>query len=215
MSLTKHKNQQGYLLVHAVELLVGISLLGIAAFHGQDWWQDSKRDSFYQSLKDLETLVWEYRENNGRWPGDCNNNEVIEGVVVSMGEDVQFRISNEELDFADDSCAVNSVREYPSHLMSELRQFKMNTFFMDSKDILKYSDEISFYIGSLLIDEDVNQTNAIIANGISEDLAEWLELRVDGEAESQSVNYSGRIRFWKQPQGDSILLTYLFDSDIL
>jgi len=216
MSLKIHKKQKGYLLVHAAELLVGISLLGIAAVHGQDWWQGSKRDSFYHSLKDLETLIWEYRESNGRWPGDCNNNQMIEGLVVSIGEAVQIRGSNGGLDLGDYSCALNSASENSSHFVSELRLFKPDIYYGDFGDKLEYSDSISFQAGTLLID-DVNQTNAIIADGVSEDLAEWLELKVDGEAEadSQNANYSGRIRFWNQPQGDGVIFTYLFNSEIL
>jgi len=211
MSLKIHKKHKGYLVVHAAELLVGISLLGMVAFHGLNWWEDSKRDTFYQSLKDLETVVWEYRESNGRWPGDCNNNQVIEGLVVRVGDSVQTQNSNMGLDLDYSSCSADAGSENFSHLVSELRLFKPDTLFGKFGSKLEYTDDTPFQIGALLIDEGVNETNVIIADGISTDLAKWLELKIDGISDAQDSNNFGRTRFWKNAEGD-VTFVYLIDS---
>jgi len=211
MSLKTHKKHKGYLVVHAAELLVGISLLGMVAFHGQNWWEDSKRDTFYQSLKDLETLVWEYRESNGRWPGDCDNNQVIEGFVVRVGESVQAQNSNMGLGLDNSTCASNARSGNSSQQITELKLFKHDALIGKFENKFEYTAGTPLQIGALTIDNDTSQSNVIIADGISVDLAKWLELKIDGISDVQDANNSGRTRFWKNAQGD-VTFVYLIDS---
>jgi len=170
------KRQRGHFLVHAAEAMVGIALLGIAVVQGQNWWEETKVKSVYTQLKELETLVWDYREEYGRWPGDCDNNGVIDrriaiGAVKSLSLLHKSQTCNE-------SDGMNSDPNLES---------------------VKSSNQVEFYIESILVEGKI--ANAIIINNIHDEALRFLDSRIDGT----SAIDSGRVIKWSS-ESQSVFL---------
>lgn len=77
-------NEKGFTLVELAIVLVIIGLLLGAVLKGQSLIDNAKVKSLYKSdYQDIIAAVYGYYDRYGKYPGDSNNNGVIDGLVTN------------------------------------------------------------------------------------------------------------------------------------
>lgn len=200
----KKERQSGFTLVNLAGLVVSGGLALGVAVQGPGVVNDFRYASFYKELKTLENQAWEYRDDAGRWPGDCRASGVIEPKPENKSSLVMQTISN-------DANACSSGEE--------LRQAGL----LDDEQVEKglvHDFDGYFQLGHALLDESGKKVgNVIVAYGLPTDVAHWLDHRVDGSMNGEH----GRIRRWdEQDKGSAwpsdakqtVSVAYFFDQKL-
>jgi len=207
----KKSKQNGQLVVNLAEILVSAGLVVGAGMQAQSLWQSYQYETYYNDLKSVETVLWDFKMSKGHWPGDCDKDGVID---FFLNNDQKHTVASHQ------ACAFSSAsQDAMVRLFSEL----------DSVNLL--NDPISHLFGSdsnqqmklahrLALESDPQ--NVLVVSNIETDLAKWLDNRVDG---SSTAN-SGRIRLaethnvgsgdkWPtMSEIDSVNIVYYFDSKL-
>ena len=196
---------KGYTLVRMAELLVTISLVGILIFHLTTWWHDHERASFLQSLKELETLAWQYRDNYGKWPIECDSNP----IVTTADQSIKFIFKRDSL--LDEGLNFNNCEETKENYIN-LEVVSTDSSLTSRKVTLdKLSNSTKFVVGAINEKAISSQLNSVFAFNVPLDLANWLDREIDG----QSADSHGRIRFWSMSDNNEyVLLGYIIETRI-
>ena len=201
------KTAKGYMLVRVAELLVVLSLLGFLVFQLVTWWHIQQRESFLKSLKELETVVWQYKGEKGKWPAECDKNPIV-AIADQRHELIINRGSLKEESIVLQNCEKSRLEHDASDtlLSIELESSAKTNLTLD-----KLSSLSTFAVGAVAGRAASKQLNSIFAFKVPADLAVWLDKEIDGQEE----NSQGRIRFWNLANNnDTVLLSYIIDSQI-
>ena len=199
------------MIVNLAEILVSAGLVIGAAFQAQVFWEEYQYESYYDELKQVETVLWDYKSQTGRWLGDCNRDGVIDfGNLASNSTSA----SNKTLCNFDVRSQDASMR-----VLTDLA----NTNMLDDHLRAVFANEGNPRMQvSFVPQENAEGKNVLIAFKLKAKQAQWLDERIDGMA---SVD-QGRIRIW-QPEPEHtandwskidssalIDVAYYFDSKI-
>ncbi len=204
-SLTANR-REGQFVVNLAEILVSTGLVIGAVFQAQLFLQDYQFESYYDELKGVETALWEYKAVTGYWPGDCD-----EDGVIDIG------MSDGTLQASNNMCAYD-VRSQEAMLkvFTDLASANM----LDDNLRAKFADEKGQYMqlahGAAY---GAEAKNMLVAFDVTVELAQWLDEKIDGVMAADA----GRIRRWggRELQGwpaaekvDVVSIAYYFDSKI-
>ena len=79
----KGKMQKGFTLVELAIVLVIAGIILVGVLKGTDAINKAKVERMVADIKGLQASILEFQKRNGRFPGDCNNNGVIQLAVTA------------------------------------------------------------------------------------------------------------------------------------
>ncbi|MDH3325119.1 MAG: hypothetical protein OEM38_00205 [Gammaproteobacteria bacterium] len=205
-SLTANR-QDGQFIVNLAEILVSAGLVIGAAFQAQVFVQNYQFESYYDDLKAVETVLWDYKGVTGRWPGDCNADGVIDiGVVKNAAKNVSGGSCAFDLGSEDAIMRVLSDLASANMLDDNLRA----EFANEGKPRIQLAHDMHY---------GAQAQNVLVAFDVSVELAEWLDNKIDGGLASNE----GRVRLWgpnlnqewpKLEESTQVSIAYYFDTKI-
>ena len=199
--------QEGQFVINLAEILVSAGLVVGAAFQAEAFLQDYQFESYYDELKSVETVLWDYKAATGRWPGDCDSNGVID-----IG-----KMDSKESAGLENNCAFEiGSQDAIIRILSDLASANL----LDDNLRAEFANEGS---PRMQLAHDANYgadaQNVLVAFDVSPELAQWLDNKIDGV----SSVHEGRIRLWDAKQiqewpnpneSDVVSIAYYFDSKI-
>jgi len=78
MRMQRLRNREGFTLVELAIVLVIIGIILGAVLKGQTLIDNSRAKRVQSDIKGLEAMIWTYFDRNGRLPGDCDQDGIIE-----------------------------------------------------------------------------------------------------------------------------------------
>jgi len=213
------ERQKGFTLVNVAALVVSSGVAFGVAVQGPDMLDAAKYERFQQDLSQMENVVWDYKTNTKRWPGDCNQDGVISYQPqhkVSSDVSPEHFVS-ETSSAASEACQrLGTGTESVNASFADLRLSGL-TDDVSNRVISKHSLGDFFQIGHAQFSQ-TRSANVIVAYGIPASVARYVDNQWDGSESGQQ----GRIRRWDTqadgatwPEGDQkVSLAYYFDQKL-
>ncbi|MDH5301315.1 MAG: hypothetical protein OEW58_08140 [Gammaproteobacteria bacterium] len=194
------KREEGTVVIKAAASVVVAGILFAAAVEGAGLVNSYKKEQLYDQVMAMESQVWGYYQQNGRWPGDCNKDGVIGYQPPHKLETGQF---------APQACTGKA--EGFTQALGDLQQLGMES------GLQKKVAQGELQIGSGEIAGQ--KSNAIVSYDVPVEVAQWLDIRIDGLANASD----GRLRIWGEnadaTQWDqsgkaTVTVAYYFDKSV-
>ncbi|MBK1725823.1 type II secretion system protein [Halorhodospira neutriphila] len=208
--------QGGFTLVELSVVLVIVGLLLGAVFAGQELIKNAQATRLKNQVKNIETMAQNFRDQRGRYPGDCNNDGII-GIAIGDGlsspDDRAARAGYLSTDTAislaeggdgsweEGSFCPRDAETYEGDAQLHGGNPGANLFYNDLKeagfinetsvnrDVAEHTDDD--YIFAMQIDEGGYPYNVMVIAGVSRFLARAMDESIDGNADDMD---GGRIR---------------------
>ncbi len=197
--MVKQNRQQGFTLVNMAMAIVGSGFLLSAAGPVSQWWNASEYEHFYQEMRDLENVLWQYRQRHGQWPGDCDADGVIghQPAVAARADSDEDSFYDDTLTLAQSACQRRQAGlEGVDTPFSELRRSGLLAAQKSNLLHAKHNQGDFFQIGHTRHEQGTS--NLMVAYGVPVSLALWMDERVDGHADGGE----GRLRRWDTSESD-------------
>ena len=174
--------QEGQMIVNLAEILVSAGLVIGAAFQAQVFWEEYQYESYYDELKRVETVLWDYKSQSGRWLGDCNGDGVIDFGVSTDNSKLTSNKSACNFDVRSQDATMRVLTDLGN--INMLDDHLRSVFANEGDPRMQVSFEPQ---------KNAEGKNVLIAFKLKAKQAQWLDEKVDGTA---SVD-QGRIRIWQ------------------
>lgn len=182
------KGQRGFTLVELAIVLVIIGIILGAILKGTELINNAKVKRLQNDLKGIEAAMWTYYDRQGRMPGDCNRNGIIEfGLTAGTnGSGLGYTTTATP---TTDYCATTATSENNANRSwSDMRVQRVLSYATPNTDLARHNFNDFFAIGS--ITSGANTYNAIAVFGIPAWAAKMIDIAIDGSADGTA----GRVR---------------------
>ncbi|MDH5302070.1 MAG: prepilin-type N-terminal cleavage/methylation domain-containing protein [Gammaproteobacteria bacterium] len=192
MGNERKSNQSGFTLIELAVVLVIIGIILGAVLKGQELINSSKVKKVQSDIHSMETMMLNYYDRKGRWPGDCN----LDGNVgfTLPNNSVATALNAVATDPSAISCEATSPVENQDTAFADLRAAGVAPRSTTNASLGKHVLDGAYNIGYTRDTATGATANAIVAYGIPSWMAKMIDVATDGAENGKS----GRVRRWDQ-----------------
>jgi prepilin-type N-terminal cleavage/methylation domain-containing protein len=208
-SLNTRLRQGGFTMVELAIVLVIAGIILAAVLKGTDMINKSKIERVTADLKGLQGMMLEHEKRTGRFPGDCNENGLIEFTAFTadaVWNNLAPNTYSLDSDPDTDRCSpTNTTETDVNRVWSDLRKANIVDPTRTNVNLTKHTLGDFYAVGSFTPGNPAGgPVNTIVAYGLPLWLAKGIDVAIDGAqpvGEELAGGKRGRIRLFYDDAG--------------